>query len=70
MLKELGDMHYIKKVLFAIIIGFAVVSFWRGAWGIMDNYIFHNNYALSSWVSLGIGIVVLMATHYTIKELT
>lgn len=64
--KDLKTHH---QVIFAIIIGFAVVLFWRGAWGIVDMYILPNNIELSMWVSLFIGIIILTATHYTTKEL-
>jgi hypothetical protein len=58
-----------NKILFAIIIGLAVVSFWRGAWGLLDEYLFPMNLVLSYWVSLIIGVVILIVTHYTTKTL-
>ena len=58
-----------NRVLFAILIAFAVVSFWRGVWGLMDTYLFPNNYQLSLWVSLIIGIAILILTNYATKEL-
>lgn len=57
------------QVIFSIIIGLAVVFFWRGAWGIMDVYIFPGHYELSSWVSLKLGIFILASTHYLTKKL-
>lgn len=57
------------KVCFAILIGFAVVAFWRGAWGIMDVYIYPNDYGVSSFISLGIGIGLLVITDYIVEEL-
>jgi len=51
------------------LIGLSVVAFWRGAWGIMDTYLFPNNYELSSWVSILIGLIILYFTHYWTKEL-
>lgn len=59
----------IKQILLAVLIGFAVVGFWRGAWGLMDEYLFINNYALSLWVSLIGGIIILFLTHQIIREL-
>lgn len=35
--KKLKRHH---QVVFAIIIGVAVVSFWRGVWGFLDLYLF------------------------------
>ena len=65
--KEMGSF---KQILFALLIGFAVVSFWRGTWGLLDIYLLPNNTELSMWVSLVIGIVILIWTHYAVKELT
>ena len=58
------------QILFALLIAFAVVAFWRGAWGLLDTYLFPNNYMLSLWASVIIGIIILVLTHHTIKELT
>jgi hypothetical protein len=57
------------RALFVLLIGLSVVSFWRGAWGIMDTYLFPNSYELSSWVSILIGSIILYVTHYWTKEL-
>ncbi|MBT3865670.1 hypothetical protein HOF78_01030 [Candidatus Woesearchaeota archaeon] len=67
--------HRVKKLkpfnqaVFTLMIGFAVVAFWRGAWGIMDVYLIPDNYELSSWVSIIIGLFILWITHYWTKEL-
>jgi hypothetical protein len=58
-----------NQTIFAILISFAVISFWRGLWGLMDLYIFPNNIELSLWTSIGIGLIILVLTHYTTKEL-
>jgi len=68
-MKKFSQLKKNHKVIFAIIIGFAVVSFWRGAWGILDTYLFPNNYSLSSWISFIMGITILLVTHYTVREL-
>jgi len=59
-----------EKILYAILIAFAVVSFWRGVWGLMDIYLFPSNPTLSLFSSLFIGLVILAFTHHLIKELT
>jgi len=69
MFKKAKSFKKRHQILFALIIGLAVVSFWRGAWGILDIYLLPNNYELSSWISMATGLVVLAATHYTVKEL-
>ncbi|MCK4968763.1 MAG: hypothetical protein KAS12_06940, partial [Candidatus Aenigmarchaeota archaeon] len=48
---------------------FAVISFWRGVWGLMDEYLFPENYKLSLWVSLFLGMFILIITNYATKEL-
>ncbi len=58
------------KTIFVLIIGVAVVLFWRGVWGISDELILPDDYLLSSIVSLILGLSILLATHYAVKELT
>ncbi|MCK5322028.1 MAG: hypothetical protein KAJ47_02085 [Candidatus Aenigmarchaeota archaeon] len=69
MLKRISKMKSKHQILFAILIAFAVVSFWRGVWGLMDEYLFPNNYQLSLWISLILGILILIVTNYATKEL-
>ncbi len=59
----------LKDALFIILIAFAVVSFWRGVWGLMDMYLFPENVLLSNWVSILIGVAILSATGYLKREL-
>ena len=58
-----------KKISFAIIIAFAVISFWRGVWGLMDLYLFPSNHTLSLLSSITIGIVILILAGYSTKAL-
>ncbi|HEX7018187.1 MAG TPA: hypothetical protein VF209_04750 [Patescibacteria group bacterium] len=64
---------YKKKAFYistkAILIGTAVVLFWRGMWGMLDLYLFPHNLTLSYFFSLLAGILVLYATHYLVKGL-
>jgi hypothetical protein len=53
-----------KPLFYALVIAFAVVSFWRGIWGLMDLYLFPNNFALSFWISTILGVIIL----YSIKH--
>lgn len=62
-------MKKIKKIPFAIIVGIAVIAFWRGVWGLIDEYLFPANYTLSLWVSLIVGLVVLIVLHKAVREL-
>jgi hypothetical protein len=58
-----------NKIIYAILIAFAVVCFWRGIWGLMDIYLLPNNYELSLWLSLAGGLAILIITHKATKEL-
>ena len=69
MLKKFKKLKVHHQILFAIIIGFAVISFWRGVWGLLDEYLFPNDYRFSLVVSLVMGIVILLLTHYVTEEL-
>ena len=69
MFKRISKIKIKHKILFAIIIGFAVVAFWRGVWGLMDIYLLPNNLTLSFLVSIVIGIAILILTGYASKKL-
>jgi hypothetical protein len=69
MLSKILKMKHHHQTIFSVIIGIAVISFWRAIWGFMDEYIFPDNYRLSLWISLALGIAILVATHYATKEL-
>jgi hypothetical protein len=57
----------LKKVAVALIVGLAIVSFWRGAWQLMDVYLFPSSYVLSNAISLVVGFVVLVFMHRAVK---
>ena len=59
----------LKKISYTILIAFAIVSFWRGIWGLMDLYLFPDSYTLSLVVSVFIGLVILYFTKHIIGEL-
>lgn len=58
-----------RSPFFVILVATAVVFFWRGAWGLMDMFIFPNNQFLSFTTSLIAGIVILVITHMLVDEL-
>lgn len=68
-LKEFSKLKTKHQIIFAIIIAFAVIAVWRGFWGLMDIYLFPENYEQSLWASLIIGLIILVSTHYTVREL-
>ncbi|MBI4014411.1 MAG: hypothetical protein HY365_00470 [Candidatus Aenigmarchaeota archaeon] len=51
------------KFVLAIIVGFAIVAFWRGAWGLLDIYLFPGSHELSFWASLLLGVAILSVNH-------
>ncbi len=69
MLHRMKKLKAFEQAIFALLIGFSVVSFWRGASGLMDLYLFPNNYNLSLWFSVIFGLTILAVTHYWTKEL-
>ncbi len=66
MWKSLESEH---GTLFAMLVGLAVVFYWRGVWGLIDLFLFPDNEALSYAVSILLGLVVLRSTRYLRKEL-
>lgn len=69
MLRRIDQMKSHHKLFFAVLVGFAVIAFWRGVWGLMDEFLFPENYQLSLILSIIIGLVILVATEYATKEL-
>jgi len=69
MFTKIKKMKLVHQSMFAVVIAFAVIAFWRGIWGLMDLYLIPNNPSLSYLLSIIIGLVILIGTHYTVKEL-
>lgn len=67
--KERKGRRTLKKVFFTILLGFAIIAFWRGAWGLLDIYLFPNRLELSLWISIFIGIFILYSTKNLIDRL-
>ena len=67
-MKQKKENSIIKTAIYAIIIGFAVIAFWRGVWGLLDIYVFPSNLELSLWTTTILGIIILAFTHHLIKE--
>lgn len=54
---------------YAIFVGLALVMFWRGAWGLMDMYIFPD-YELNSYIaSIILSLVLLFVIRRRIGDL-
>lgn len=57
----------LKKFTQRLISAFAIILFWKGAWGIVDQYF--GNDLNSNLSSIIIGIALLIIDDYSIKEL-
>lgn len=57
-----------KRVLFDIVIAFAIIAFWRGIWGLMDLYLFPDNYSLSLLTSAIIGLLIIVVITASTKN--
>ncbi|MDP7282296.1 MAG: hypothetical protein QF475_01500 [Candidatus Undinarchaeales archaeon] len=67
--KKFEQLRTKHQILFTLIIIFAVISIWRGVWGLSDQYLLPSKPILSLWVSLLIGIIILIGAHYSLKEI-
>lgn len=69
MLQKFHRLETKHQLTVAIIVAFAIISFWRGVWGLMSLYLLPENTVLSHWISLFLGLLILVVTGYTTKEL-
>lgn len=61
--------RYLKEVFYTLAIAFAIVLFWRGAWGLLDLYLFPKNHVLSYILSIIFGILILYKTENILDRL-
>lgn len=57
------------KIVFALAVGLSVIMFWRGAWGLMDLYLFPHSPTFSFIASIIIGLCILYFSKHAAKEL-
>ena len=69
MFKNWHKLESKHQTVFAVIIAFAVIAFWRGVWGLLDKYLFPQNELLSLWASVFLGLGILLLTGYAVREL-
>ena len=62
-------MKPVKQALFALLVGFALISFWSGVSSLLKIYLFPKNPVLGAWFSVIIGLTILGLTHTWTKEL-
>jgi hypothetical protein len=58
-----------KNATLTLLLAFAIVSFWRGIWGLMDLYLLPNNPSLSFSLSAVIGIGIIYSVKHKINIL-
>ena len=58
-----------KRWLITLLAAFWVVAFWRGAWMLMDKFIFPKNDLLSALVSIIWWIIIILILNYTFEDL-
>ena len=73
MFSKIEKLKLHEQSFFALMIAIGVIALWRGIWGLldeMDKYLFPNHSPhIGFLVSVAIGLAILGATHYTVKEL-
>lgn len=65
MLEKIFEKTSFMDIPVIIITSLAIVSFWRGVWGLMDLYLFPRSPELSFTISIfiGLGILFLIASY-------
>lgn len=59
MLEKILDKAKFIDVLIILLGSFALVSFWRGTWGLLDYYLIPSNNKLSYVVSIALSLIIL-----------
>ncbi|MBS3054034.1 MAG: hypothetical protein J4431_00670 [Candidatus Aenigmarchaeota archaeon] len=65
-MRKLSRNH---DLLFALVISFGIILFWRGVWGLLDIYLFPANLETSFWIFAIAGVGILIVTGYMSKSL-
>lgn len=66
---KLKKIRLRNKNLHSILVGSAIIMFWRGSWGLMDRYLFPENPVLSFLVSISLGLLILLAMDLSLEGL-
>lgn len=76
MLKYFNKLKSHHQIMFSVVIGFSIVLFWRGIWGLMDLLTtpmyageYYSVYLASFLGSAIIGLLVLAGSGLLMKEL-
>ena len=67
MFKKLKTLKKHHQFFYSLIIAVAIVGIWRGAWMLLDMYLFPKNEAISAVISLVVGVLILAITHHKLS---
>ena len=59
MLEKLVEKTNFTDGFIILVSSLALISFWRGTWGLLDEYLFPGNPDLSYAISIALGLAVL-----------
>ncbi|MBW2978248.1 hypothetical protein KY331_05360 [Candidatus Woesearchaeota archaeon] len=68
MLEKILKKTSLIDLLIIVIASLAIVSIWRGVWGLMDMYLLPENPTLSLLISIVVGLVILFTIAFYNKE--
>ena len=67
--KKIKRFEKEHHVFTALLVGAALVLFWRGTWHLADEYLFPNHHLLSAVASVVIAFIILYLRDFDLKEL-
>ncbi len=69
MLKKFVELKKHHQLGFSLVIMSGMVCLWRGIWGLLDIYLLPGQPAVSYGASFLLGVLIIIATHYTIDKI-
>lgn len=67
--KKIEQFERRHHIFTAILIGAAIILFWRGIWMLADEFLFPSIHWLSAVIGLVIGLVILYVRGFHLREL-
>jgi len=64
MLEKIFEEIELRDLFPIIIASICIVGFWRGIWGLMDEFLFPKNHLTSSIASAIIGLIILLGISF------
>ena len=63
MYRKIRELQKKHQFLYSLLIGVGIIAAWRGAWGLLDLYLFPGNELLSFGTSFVVGVFIIYTTH-------